>query len=303
MTLETRGGDTEIDKNVLDRLSDPLVHMIRNALDHGIEPAEARRAAGKPAAGRLRLSACQEGGEVIIAVMDDGGGIDAAAVRARAVERGLMAPDADPSDPELFQLIMAPGFSTAREISDVSGRGVGMDAVHSAVQELRGHVDVASVAGQGTRLTLRLPVSLAIIEGLRVRLGDQIFVIPLAGVEECVEMRSADAVRRSGRRMLEIRDELVPFAALEDVLGLPSDGGDGAVRRVVVTRSESGRTGFVVDDILGQAQTVIKPLSRHHRGVPGLSGAFIMGDGSVALILDISALAQSARPAPLRAVA
>jgi len=292
--LRTAGGETEIDKNVIDRLSEPLVHMIRNALDHGLEDRETREAAGKPPRGTVRLEARQEGGEVIIEVSDDGRGLDAAAIRAKAERQELISPDTQMTEAEIHRLIFAPGFSTAQAVSDVSGRGVGMDAVRSAVDELRGQIDLATRPGEGTRISLRLPVSLAIIEGLQVRLGAQVFVIPLSVVDECVEMEAAEATRASGRRMLEIRDELVPFVPLEEMLGLPSDAAPDDMRRVVVTRSDGMRSGFVVDDIIGQAQTVIKPLSQHHDHIAGLSGATILGDGSVALILDIAALAQSA---------
>lgn len=301
--LETLGGDTEIDKNVLDCLTDPLVHIIRNSLDHGLEAPETRQAAGKPRTGRLRLAARQEGGEVILEIADDGRGLDAEAIRRRAVERGLIDPDAVLAEADVHALIFAAGFSTAREVSDVSGRGVGMDVVRRAVEELRGQIDIASRPGRGTRLTLRLPVSLAIVEGLRVRLGERIFVIPLSAVDECVEIAAAEQRRRSGRRMLEIREDLIPFVPLEEALNLPAGMDGQAVRRVVVTRQEGQRVGFVVDDILGQAQTVIKPLSRHHAAIPGLSGATILGDGSVALILDMAALAGSARPGDLRPAA
>ncbi len=301
--LSTRGGETEIDKNVIDRLSEPLVHMIRNSLDHGIEDRETRAQAGKPPRGTIFLEARQEGGEVIIEVADDGRGLDADAIRAKAERSGTIPQAGQLADHEAYRLIFSPGFSTAKSISDVSGRGVGMDAVRTAVEELRGNINITTKPGNGTRFSLRLPVSLAIVEGLRVRLGDQVFVIPLAAVDECVEFPPEIAARKSGRRMLDIRDELVPFVPLEQVLNLPSDAESDAVRRVVVTRANGLRTGFVVDDVLGQAQTVIKPLSAYHKDIPGLSGATIMGDGTVALILDIAALAQASRPESLQPAA
>lgn len=289
--LRTAGGDTELDKTVLDQLTEPLVHMIRNAVDHGIEPAAVRSANGKPVSGRLCLEARQEGGEVLITLEDDGAGLDTEAIRARAVDRGLIGPDATPSEAELQQLVLAPGFSTARTLSSVSGRGVGMDAVLSTIEALRGAVEIASHRGRGTRVTLRLPMTMAIMDGLLVRLGQTVLVIPLAAIEECVEMDVSQAERSSGRRTLEIRNTLVPFVALEKVLGLAAD--PGARRRVVVVRAEAGQMGLMglmVDDILGQNQTVIKPLSPYHRDIPGLAGATILGDGSIALIIDVATL-------------
>jgi two-component system chemotaxis sensor kinase CheA len=292
VALVTEGGETEIDKNVIDRLSEPLVHMIRNSVDHGIEPVERRLAAGKPAQGTVRLSARQEGGEVLIAISDDGGGLDTAAIRAKAAARGLIAADSTPTESELHQLIFAPGFSTAGTVSKVSGRGVGMDAVKSAIEALRGTVELGSTLGAGTRITLRLPVSLAIIDGLLVRLGGDTFVIPLASVEECVELADTERRRESGRTMLQIREHLVPWLDLDHVFHRRPSG--VSRRRLVVVRSEGLRLGLVVDDIVGQHQTVIKTFSAYHRGVEGLSGATILGDGAVALIIDVASLARCA---------
>lgn len=292
VTLIAEGGETEIDKTVIDRLSEPLVHMIRNSMDHGIENAETRLAGGKPARGTVRLSARQEGGEVLITIEDDGAGLDAEAIRSKAVERGLLAPEAQLGDTELYQLIFAPGFSTAKELSSVSGRGVGMDAVRTTVDALRGAVEVLSRPGIGTRVTLRLPVTLAIIDGLLVRLGDAVFVIPLASVEECVELDAAERRRESGRTMLCIREHLVPFLDLDDVFG--RDPSTENRRRVVIVKADGQRLGLVVDDILGQNQTVIKTLSQYHRDVEGFAGATILGDGSVALIIDVVTLTRRA---------
>ena len=293
VALITEGGETEIDKNVIDRLSEPLVHMIRNSMDHGLEDADHRRAAGKASRGTVRLSARQEGGEVLIAIEDDGAGLDADAIRAKAVERGLLAPDAQPTTTELHQLIFAPGFSTAKALSSVSGRGVGMDAVRSTVDALRGSVEVVSHPGRGTRVTLRLPVTLAIIDGLLVRLGEAVFVIPLSVVEECVEMEVAERRRESGRTILQIREHLVPFLDLDDVFSRPPS--TEPRRRVVIVKADGARIGLVVDDILGQNQTVIKTLSVYHRDVQGFAGATILGDGGVALIVDVAMLARRAQ--------
>lgn len=299
--LRVAGGETEVDKNVIDSLSEPLVHMIRNSMDHGVEPADVRLANGKPARGYVKLSASQEGGEVLIAIEDDGAGLNTDAIRARAIQQGLIAEDAVPSVHELHQMIFWPGFSTAKVVSSVSGRGVGMDAVKTTVDALRGSIDVASWPGRGCRVTLRLPVTLAIIDGLLVRLGEAVFVIPLSSVEECVELDAADARRESGRTMLQIREHLVPFLDLDDVFSRPPSA--ETRRRVVIVRADGVRVGLVVDDILGQNQTVIKTLSAFHRQVEGFAGATILGDGTVALIIDVATLvraAYAARTAPPR---
>jgi two-component system chemotaxis sensor kinase CheA len=292
VVLETEGGDTEIDKNVLDRLSEPLVHMIRNSIDHGIENASIRSATGKPARGRLLLSARQEAGEILICIEDDGKGLDAEAIRKKAIERGLISTEDDLTTSELHKLIFAPGFSTAATVSSVSGRGVGMDAVLTTVSALRGVVDVQSRPGQGTRVTLRLPLTLAIIDGLLVRLGSSTYVIPLASVEECVEFDAVERRRDSGRTMLQIREQLVPFIDLIDAFNDPPS--EEPRRRVVIVKADGQRVGLVVDDILGQNQTVIKSLGPYHAEVSGFAGATILGDGSVALICDVNLLARSA---------
>lgn len=301
VVLETFGGETEIDKNVLDRLSEPLVHMIRNSIDHGIESGDGRHSAGKPAQGRLRLSARQETGEIWISIQDDGKGLNAEAIRRKAIERGLIAADDVVPDTELYQLIFAPGFSTAEAVTSVSGRGVGMDAVLSTVTALRGSVDVQSRPSLGTSVTLRLPLTLAIIDGLLVRLGQSNYVIPLSSVEECVEFDATEKSRESGRTMLQIREHLVPFLDLADIFNQPPSL--ELRRRVIIVKSGGARVGLVVDDILGQHQTVIKPLGPYHAGVSGFSGATILGDGSVALIADVAVLARSAtqNTTPLRA--
>lgn len=291
LALETEGGETEVDKNVLDRLVEPLVHMIRNSADHGIEPPERRAEAGKPELGAIRLSAAQEGGEVVIELSDDGGGLDGARIRARAIERGLLSEEAALSETELHQFIFHPGFSTAEAVTNVSGRGVGMDAVRVAIDALGGQLAVASISGEGARVTLRIPLTLSIVEGMLVRLGDATFVIPLAAVEECVEFDPRDGARvGGGRTMLEIRDELVPFVTLEEAFGTPPSTLDG--RRVVIVKADGRRIGLVIDDILGQNQTVVKKLSPYHRDVEGLAGATILGDGAVALIVDVGSLAR-----------
>ena len=293
VSLELVGGDTEIDKNVLDRLGEPLVHLIRNAIDHGLEPAGVRQAAGKPPRGRLRLSASQDAGGIVIELSDDGAGLNLDRIRQRAIVRGLIGAEDRPSDAVLSQMIFAPGFSTAEQVSSVSGRGVGMDAVLSTITALRGSVDVASNSGEGTKVTLRLPLSLAIVDGLLVRQGNDIFVLPLSAVDECAEFDLRELSRESGRSMLRIRDDLVPFLDLADVL--QRDRSHEPRRRVVIVRADGERTGLVVDDIIGEHQTVIKQLGPFHAGIDGFSGSTILADGSVALIIDVGALLRRGR--------
>lgn len=290
VTLITEGGETELDKNIIDRLSEPLVHIIRNSVDHGIEDEATRAAAGKTAEASLRMVAKQTGGEVHISVHDDGGGLKTDKIRKKAIERGLIEADSDMSDDAVNQLIFAPGFSTADQVSSVSGRGVGMDAVRNFIEDLRGAVEVKSEPGKGTSVTLRLPLTLAIIDGLLVRVTDSNFVLPLASVEECVELTAQEVSPDRQRSIINIRDELVPFINLGEVFNFPSEE---ERNRIVIVNAEGRRVGLMVDDVIGQHQTVIKSLSAFHRGVEGLAGCTILGDGSVALIIDPAALVKS----------
>ncbi len=291
------GEETELDKNVIDSLSEPLVHIIRNSVDHGVEPRETRLADGKDPVATVTMAARQSGGEVHVTVSDDGGGLKTDRIRARAFERGLIGADDELSEKQIHQLIFAPGFSTADSVSSVSGRGVGMDAVRTVIADLGGSVEVTSAAGHGTHITLRLPLTLAIIEGLLVRVAGGAFVLPLSSVEECVDLSSTEANRESGRRILTIRDEIVPFLHLRAVFGFDGEAPDGTAQRIVIVRTEGRRVGLVVDEIVGQHQTVIKSLSPFHREIGGLAGGTILGDGSVALILDPVALVTSANQA------
>ena len=286
--LITEGETTELDKTVIERLADPLVHMIRNAADHGLETPEERRACGKPAAGRITLSARQSGAEVLITIADDGRGIDRARVRAKAEENGLIAPDAVLSDSELLQLIFAPGFSTAQTITNLSGRGVGMDVVKRTIEGLRGAMEMTSEPGEGSVITLRIPLTLAIIDGLLVRISGDRYVIPLAAVEECVELSLEQDLRSSGRQLINLRGQLVPFIRLRELFA--TGAAPDPHQKVVVVSTGQERVGLVVDQILGDHQTVIKSLSTLHADVETFSGATILGDGGVALILDVSHL-------------
>lgn len=284
----TSGEATELDKTVIERLADPLVHLIRNAIDHGMETPQVRIEAGKPGLGRVRLSAVHAGGEVAISIADDGAGLDAARIRAKAEEAGLLAPDARIADAELYQLIFHPGFSTAREVTALSGRGVGMDVVKRTIEGLRGSIDIATVPGAGTTVTLHLPLTLAIIDSMLVRVGDGRYSIPLSAVQECVELPLDAVASGSGRNFLNIRGTLVPFLRLGELFRTtaPPD----PHQKVVIVSSGDLRVGLVVDQILGNSQTVIKSLSKLHSRLETFSGASILGDGTVALILDVAHL-------------
>ncbi|MGC3999645.1 MAG: chemotaxis protein CheA [Anaeromyxobacter sp.] len=291
VVLETEGADTELDKTVIERLVDPLVHLIRNACDHGLEQPAARVAAGKPARGTVRLSASHSGGSVLIDIQDDGRGLDPERIRAKAVENGEIAPDAQLSEAEIFELIFRPGLSTARSLSSVSGRGVGMDVVKSSVEALRGTVRVESVHGRGTSVHITLPLTLAIIDGLLVTVGEGTYVLPLSSVEECVELTAAEVERGHGSRLAAVRGELIPYLRLREVFDVP--GERPAIEELAIVRVDGVRYGLTVDDVVGQHQTVIKSLGRMYRGLRGLSGATILGDGAVALIVDVAALISS----------
>jgi two-component system chemotaxis sensor kinase CheA len=238
----------------------------------------------------VRLTAEHSGGAVIIRIVDDGRGLDARAIRVKAVERGLISPDAELSEKELYNLIFLPGFSTARAITSVSGRGVGMDVVKRGIESLRGAVEIDSEPGQGTVITVRLPLTLAIIDGLQVQTGREFFVAPLSIVEECVDLPRSDAA--DGDRIVNLRGEIVPYIRLRDFFSI--DGRPPDVEQVVVSSVEGSRVGIVVDRVIGEHQTVIKSLGRIYRDVEGLSGATIKGDGTMALILDVPGLLRAA---------
>ena len=289
--LELVGEHTELDKTVLEKVGDPLVHLVRNAIDHGLETPERRRAAGKPETGTLRLTASHRGGNVVIEVSDDGAGLDRRAILAKARERGLVAPDAEPNDEEVAELIFKPGFSTAAVTTDVSGRGVGMDVVRRNVADLGGSVAIRSVPGQGSTFTITLPLTLAIIDGLTAAVGDERYIVPLASIVESVQL-PADAVRGviGGGELFRFRDEYLPVIRLHEVFEIP-----GAVARIeeglmIVVEGDNSRVGLFVDGLVGQQQAVVKSLEANYRRVPGISGATILADGTVALIVDVAGL-------------
>jgi two-component system chemotaxis sensor kinase CheA len=287
IALVTVGEDTELDKTMLERLGDPLVHLLRNSVDHGIEPPHERQRQGKPAQGTIRLVAEHAGGEVVLTIEDDGRGIDVERVRAKALEKGIISADVTLSHEECLQLIFAPGLSTAQKVSNVSGRGVGMDVVKRNIEALRGRISIASTLGQGTTITIRLPLTLAIIDGLLVRVQDAFFVLPLAAVEECVEL-TAEAKAASSARLIALRGDLVPYVEVRQVFGVP--GTPPPIEQAVIVRVLDRLVGVVVDAVVGEHQTVIKSLGRVFQHVRGVSGATILGDGTIALIVDLAAL-------------
>lgn len=284
----TIGEDTEMDKTMIERLADPLVHLIRNAIDHGIESADARSRTAKSATGRIELSARYVGAQVLVTVQDDGAGLDTARIRAKAEEQGLIQPGAALSEHEIHQFLFHPGFSTAKTISALSGRGVGMDVVKRTIEAMRGAIDLTTIPGHGSSVTLRLPLTLAIIDGLLIRVGEGRYIIPLSAVEECIELTGPDEARARGRSFLSVRGELVPFLRLRDLFD--AQGAADPHQKVIVTAIGDTRIGLVVDQIIGSHQTVIKSLSKLHSDVAMFSGATILGDGTAALILDVAQL-------------
>ncbi|GAB6196973.1 chemotaxis protein CheA [Lysobacter xanthus] len=288
--LVIEGGDTELDKSVVEKLADPLVHLVRNAADHGLERPDARIAAGKPGRGTIRLAASHEAGQVVIEITDDGAGMNRERILAKARERGLVGANATPPDHELLQLVFEAGFSTADTVTNLSGRGVGMDVVRRNITALRGTIEMHSPAGAGTTVRIRLPLTLAIIEGFLVGVGDATYVLPLDRVVECIEMPAGAPARRG---YLEVRGHALPLLRLRDQLRIDSVA---RTRRenVVVVECAGQRAGIVVDELLGELQTVIKPLGPLFAGLRGVSGSTILANGQVALILDIPQTVETA---------
>jgi len=289
--LSTHGAETELDKTVIERLGDPLVHLLRNSIDHGVEHPEEREKAGKDRKGRILLSAEHSGGEVLIRIEDDGKGLDSDRIREKALERGIISADTELDESEIHNLIFSPGFSTAKEITSVSGRGVGMDVVKRAIDSLRGSIEIQSVRGQGATIIIKLPLTLAIIDGLQVKVGGGYYVIPLSIVEECVELTRQDVAQANEQHIIHLRGEIVPYIRLREWFELHGDAPE--IEQIVITGVEGSRVGIVVDTVIGEHQTVIKSLGRVYRDVEGISGATIKGDGTMALILDIPRLFRS----------
>ena len=311
--LEIAGAETELDKTVVERIGDPLTHLVRNSMDHGIESAELRRARGKPGHGTLKLNAYHDSGSIVIEVADDGGGLPRDKILAKAIERGLVKPEQVLSDSEIHALIFEPGFSTAEQVNNLSGRGVGMDVVRRNIVALRGSIEIESSEGVGTTIRIRLPLTLAIIDGFLVGVGDSSFVVPLEMVVECVELSAAEIEAAQGRNQLDLRGEVLPFIRLRDLFEIPQAAAPEIgnaqeiltqdvdeelafllepVRRenVVVVDYAGRRAGLVVDMLQGEYQTVIRPLGAVFNGLQGISGFTILGSGQVALILDVPGL-------------
>ncbi len=291
VNLTIEGEETELDKTVIQQIGDPLVHMIRNAIDHGIETPEERRAAGKPEAGEVHLAAGHRNGNVVIEIRDDGKGLDAQKLIAKAIERGIVQPGEELTEQQAYNLIFAPGFSTAEKVTDISGRGVGMDVVRRNIEQLRGKVEITSQPGRGTTFTIHLPLTLAIIDGMIVRVGRERYIIPTVAIEQSLRPRAEQITNVQGRgEILNVRGQLVPLIQLGALFGL-TGWTNPAEAMVVVARCEDRLIGLVVNDLLGQQQVVIKSLGERFRHVRGISGAAILGDGRVGLILEMPGLA------------
>lgn len=290
--LVTEGGETELDKTVIERLDDPLVHLIRNSIDHGIESPDERKAADKPRMGKIRLAAAHVGANVVITIEDDGKGLDPEVIKSKAIEKGLIEPGAVLDESEIFKFIFMPGFSMAKRVTNVSGRGVGMDVVRREIDALRGSIEISSEKGSGTTIAFTLPLTLAIIDGLLVKADENRFVLPLAVVEECVTLSEIDIANAHNRHVISVRGELVSYVRLRDIFAMPGDR--PSVEQIAIVRTDGMRVGIVVDEIIGDHQTVIKSLGRAYRDVEGVSGATIMGDGGIALIVDVPKLIRCA---------
>jgi len=293
ITLELQGEDTDLDKNLVEALADPLVHLVRNAVDHGIEMPSVRDKAGKPRAGRIVLSAEQEGDHILLMISDDGGGMDPDVLRRKAVEKGLMDEESAErlDNRECFNLIFAPGFSTKAEISDISGRGVGMDVVKTRIVQLNGSVEIESAKNVGTRLLIKVPLTLAIMPTLMVKLSTQIFALPLTSVSEIFNLELSHTNVVDGQLIVMLRDKPLPLYFLADwLLNRFVERSEADAGHVVVVAVGNQRVGFVVEHLIGQEEVVIKPLGAMLQGTQGMAGATITGDGRIALILDVPSL-------------
>lgn len=294
--LRLLGEQTELDKTVMEKIGDPLVHLVRNSIDHGIEMPAEREAAGKSRTGVVELNAFHQGGNIVIEIADDGKGIDRDVIFSKAVEKGLVAENDNLTDEQIFDLIFAPGFSTAKEISDISGRGVGMDVVKRNIRELGGNIEVTSKKGEGSKITIRLPLTLAILDGQLIRVGKDTYIVPLVSIIESLQVKKQQVNAIAGQAELyKLRDEYIPVVRLHEVFALKADSEVLTDGLIVVVEGDGQRAGLFVDDLLGQQQVVIKSLETNYRPVDGVSGATILGDGTVALILDITGLIKLSR--------
>jgi two-component system chemotaxis sensor kinase CheA len=297
VNLVTDGEDTEIDRNLADIVHDPLVHMVRNAVDHGIETPDQRRAAGKPEQGTVKLSAYHSAGSVVVEISDDGKGLDREVLLAKARERGLISEGAELSEREIYNLIMEPGFSTAQVVTDVSGRGVGMDVVKKNIELLRGTVEIKSEKGVGSVFRMTLPLTLAIIDGMVIRVGVETYVLPTISIIRSVKPTAADVSTVFGQgEMLRLQGRLIPLYRMSRIYGIPGARETLAEAIVVVVEDEDRQAGLVIDELIGRQQVVIKNLGGTMRNIPGISGGAIMPDGRVGLILDVGGLLRFATP-------
>jgi two-component system chemotaxis sensor kinase CheA len=293
--LVTQGEATELDKGLVEKITDPLTHLVRNSCDHGIETPADRAAQGKSEHGTITLVASHQGGSIVIEVRDDGRGLNREKLIKKARERGIDAPDSM-SDQEVYNLIFAPGFSTAEQVTDVSGRGVGMDVVKKNITQLGGTVDIDSAEGFGMSVKVRLPLTLAIMDGMSIGVGDECYILPLSSVVESFQVEASMIKTIGGTgRVVEVRDEFMPVIDLEKVFDVPRFDFENVSNIMVVVEAEGGRVALLVDELLGQQQVVVKNLEANYRKVQDVSGATIMGDGRVALILDVGALVRHSR--------
>lgn len=288
--LEINGAETELDKTVVEKIGDPLMHLVRNAMDHGIEPETVRLSSNKSGQGTLQLNAYHDSGSIVIEVIDDGGGLDRKVILGKAMEKGIVGSGQNLSDQEVFRLIFEPGFSTAAAITNLSGRGVGMDVVRRNIESLRGTVDIESELGVGTKVTIRLPLTLAIIDGFLVSVSKSSYVIPLDMIFECVELTEEERELASRQNYINLRGEVLPLLRLRDHFQIGNE--EGVRENIVVVQCAGVKAGLVVDELIGEFQTVIKPLGKIFQGLKGISGSTILGTGEVAVILDVPGLVQ-----------
>jgi two-component system chemotaxis sensor kinase CheA len=289
--LKMFGEHTELDKTVLEKIGDPLVHLVRNSIDHGIEDPDTRRARGKPESGTIQLNAYHKGGNIVVEITDDGAGLNRERILAKGRERGLIAPDEEPSEERIHNLIFQPGFSTADTVSDVSGRGVGMDVVRRNIIEVGGKVQIFSNAGQGCTVRIRLPLTLAILDGQLVRVGRETYVIPLVSIVETIQVRRDQVNSVAGcAELVRLRDDYLPIIRLYELFDVEPDTTDLLKGLLTIVETDGQRAGIFVDELLAQQQVVIKSLETNFRQMAGVSGATMLGDGRVALILDVPGL-------------